>query len=287
MCEAQDGVAVIEDVDEQTFIRFCEYAYTGDYASADHEIMLDSSMVGREDSVSKDGDPVPAPAERSHQYRTAQPEDPVPELAAIFGDGDSEDTINQPSGFSSWSMPSRHNKKGKRCSNCGYFNDIRCRSCDCALEKVHDEPPPKPPSQKQVLWDKFQSRYYPVSTPDFKPRKNVVDCDEYTEVFLSHARVYVFGDKYDIEKLRGLALHKLHKTLQVFHIFHKRIGDIVELVRYSYDNTRDTDDLRDLVTHYVACNFEDMARNESFLALMEGGGAFIRDITDLLLKRIG
>ena len=31
MREAIGGVATLEEVDEQTFVRFCEYAYMGDY----------------------------------------------------------------------------------------------------------------------------------------------------------------------------------------------------------------------------------------------------------------
>jgi hypothetical protein len=50
--------------------------------------------------------------------------------------------------------------------------------------------------------------------------------------------------------------------------------------------TRDTDNLRELITHYVACNFEDMAQNDNFLELVEEGGLFVRDLAGLLLKRI-
>lgn len=36
MCEAQNGEAVLKDVDEQTFARFCQWAYVGYYTAGVH-----------------------------------------------------------------------------------------------------------------------------------------------------------------------------------------------------------------------------------------------------------
>jgi hypothetical protein len=40
----------------------------------------------------------------------------------------------------------------------------------------------------------------------------------YTEVFLSHASLYVLGDFKLIDSLKALALFKLHKTLAYFRL---------------------------------------------------------------------
>ncbi|KUJ14614.1 uncharacterized protein LY89DRAFT_117356 [Mollisia scopiformis] len=69
---------------------------------------------------------------------------------------------------------------------------------------------------------------------------------------------------------------------------------IVDLVRFSYSNvnTRDTevgqdiDSLRRMVIHFVACVFEKIGMNESFLVLMEEGGPLARDLASMLAKRI-
>ncbi|KAH8819221.1 hypothetical protein F5884DRAFT_7373 [Xylogone sp. PMI_703] len=37
MKEAQEGTGVWRDVEEETFIRFCQFIYTGDYKAAEHE----------------------------------------------------------------------------------------------------------------------------------------------------------------------------------------------------------------------------------------------------------
>ncbi|KAI9778136.1 MAG: hypothetical protein M1839_008345 [Geoglossum umbratile] len=54
MSESQSGFAVLDDVDKQTFLRFCQYVYTGDYAAADPDILLDSLMVGGLDSAERE-----------------------------------------------------------------------------------------------------------------------------------------------------------------------------------------------------------------------------------------
>ncbi len=47
MTEARDGCATLDDIDEATFVRFCQYAYTGQYyvpgamiasVSEDHQV---------------------------------------------------------------------------------------------------------------------------------------------------------------------------------------------------------------------------------------------------------
>jgi len=82
--------------------------------------------------------------------------------------------------------------------------------------------------------------------------------------------------------------------LKVLKLNSTQISEIVNLVYYSYnnENTRDNeagqdiDCLRRLVVHYVACVFEIMARDDNFLALMEEGGQFVRDLTSLVVKRM-
>ncbi|KAK0246848.1 hypothetical protein LTS09_018011 [Friedmanniomyces endolithicus] len=93
-----------------------------------------------------------------------------------------------------------------------------------------------------------------------KARANTESCEEYTDVSLSHAHLYTFADRYDVEGLRELALYKLHQTLVKFTQFNERIGDVSELLCYAYDNTPERlgcqERLRDLVLRYVACHIE-------------------------------
>lgn len=57
-----------------------------------------------------------------------------------------------------------------------------------------------------------------------KPRPNSYAAEDFTPVLLDHARLYVFAEKYDIKKLRTLALHKLHSTLCQYTLSRRATG---------------------------------------------------------------
>jgi hypothetical protein len=111
---------------------------------------------------------------------------------------------------------------------------------------------------------------------------------DYTGVFLAHARLYIFADKYGIESLESLSLHKLHATLKSFTLSRARVGDILKLARYAYENGSDykRNKLRALVSEYIACEIDTIGETERFLALMEGGGLFVRDFWKLVRKNL-
>ena len=115
-------------------------------------------------------------------------------------------------------------------------------------ESFYEKPAPElysNQSSKYAFKEAFIKLQYPLpestnsSTP---PKTNRDSTEDFTEVFLSHARVYVFAEKYDIQPLKALAIHQLHATLAIFTLYSERVGDIAALLRYSYANTaEDTD----------------------------------------------
>ncbi len=94
-----------------------------------------------------------------------------------------------------------------------------------------------------------------------------------------------------MEALKTLSLHKLHKTLVTFTPYSARLGDVAELVRYTYEHTPDfaheMDDLRSLVTDYLTCEVTNLIRSPEFDQLLEQGGPFARDLVHMMMKRIG
>lgn len=137
-------------------------------------------------------------------------------------------------------------------------------------------------TKKDQVWKLFKEKATPKPATTWEPRENEEDCEDYTQIFLCHASLYVFADRYNIEPLRSLALHKLRRNLSTFNLFEARVGDVVELLDYTYAKTRDRDDgldeLRDLVSDYIVCHLETIAKHQGFLELLQAPGQMSRDI---------
>ena len=110
---------------------------------------------------------------------------------------------------------------------------------------------------------------YPTFTSVFSPRKNTEGCEDYTGVFLCHAKLYVIADTYDIPALKQLSLHRLHATLKQFTLYPSRFNDIATLAKYVFENTVPQDTIRDLITLYYACVIEHAWKQDGLKSLIE------------------
>ena len=261
MSEANEGCALLEDVEESTFIRFSQYAYTGEYIVADPEILFDSFTTARPSTWSK-----PAPSTDNACFEAAAFEESPSGFntaSTLAEAGPSVDTKET-------EVIVIHSKKKNKIPK-----EVWEPKADQNLfkwEDYQDVRESAPQSRKERLWKLFVGRTYNVSTPSFHHRRNRESCEDYTDVFLCHARLYVFADKWDIGLLKQLSLHKLHQTLSVFTLYKERVGDIVTLMRYSYDNTphppSTEDPLRSLLIHYATCVVETLVQSSEFKALL-------------------
>ncbi|OCL00104.1 uncharacterized protein K441DRAFT_537635, partial [Cenococcum geophilum 1.58] len=230
MLEANQGYAVLEDIEEGTFVRFSQYAYTGDYST------------------------------------------PGPETN---NDGAAGATANgATNGMTNGMTNGATNGAGSDYDNAGAAS---------ATSQEYSET-----ITATDLWG--GSKAYVTAAPAFKPRRNRDAAEDYTNVFLCHARLYVFAEKYDIAPLKRLALYKLQRTLVDFTLYSERVGDVVELLKYSYVNTADMvgtpDDLRLLVIRYTGYVVEDLAQSPQFGALLEDVSQVGRDLMRQMLKRL-
>jgi hypothetical protein len=101
-------------------------------------------------------------------------------------------------------------KKDKKKSKVHTFTERACGTCGHVSEEIVQD----------GLWKEFHQQ-----KPIYRgaARWNTNYCEDYTEVFLCHAPIYVFAHKYDIPKLCSIALFNLHDTLHAFHVHKERI----------------------------------------------------------------
>lgn len=75
------------------------------------------------------------------------------------------------------------------------------------------------PTKKEALKEAFSKLRFCEADderPNFTVRANNDASEEYTDVFLSYARLYVFAERWDIQPLKRLALKNLYETLSSF-----------------------------------------------------------------------
>ncbi|MCJ1435085.1 hypothetical protein MMC27_004455 [Xylographa pallens] len=250
MKEAQSGCVIWADVDEDTFARFAQFVYTGDYVPAAH-VLLEPEV------------PAP-PVTEDDTNKVPQVDSPPPETI------EEEKSLEVPVPNDGWGFVGLSPKKGKKSGN---------------QAKKWKSTPLLP----------FHDRKYPLPTSSTclkekcKTRANTSELEDYTPVFLGHTRLYAFAEKYGIESLKSVVLHKLHETLHLFTPYEARYGDIVELLRDTYDKTptrRRLEPLRELVTQYVASEAKKVINTEQCLSLIEEGGQLARDLFAMLLERL-
>ncbi|RTE82818.1 hypothetical protein BHE90_002643 [Fusarium euwallaceae] len=135
--------------------------------------------------------------------------------------------------------------------------------------------PPDPVNKKYQAMHMF---FAPIRPPNqgfsITNSTNENPHESYLPVFLSHARLYILADKYGIERLRRLALGRLHQTLIQYVVHKARIADLVALAQEIFDNTMEFDNARTLIVDYFVCFIEDMQESPELQEALIRGGEF-------------
>ncbi|KAJ4413045.1 hypothetical protein N0V91_000019 [Didymella pomorum] len=261
--ESQDRVAEIEDIDPETFTRFLEYAYRRDYTVP---FSLCAPMTSNATSNGRNG--------FGASSRTV--------TCDAFGLENFGPSNREGSSWNSNSAPSDFGAMAYMASASPVPSDKKTRK----LERL----------QRTA----FNNRQYIQPGQDassllragFEPYPNSSPAQDFTPVFLAHARLYTLADIRMVYPLRDLALQKLHRTLVSFKLHPERLGDVVELARYAYENGEDRSDdgridpLRELVVNYVAREMKVLGKHAEFRNLMDGGGEFAGDFWDIVSQEL-
>lgn len=329
--EARESRVDWPDVDESTFVRFVEWAYTGNYREAEPE------TVPKPNAETQGTSTPPAIESALYSLNSLDPETPSPTQSTIGNCCRSPECPNYKqnqqfdpsmvecircrgiyssqicglspnsapycgSVFSDCSHPTCADSRRKypgTCSNqaCGQYRELQrsrafklvscpfcrtrfksrtCRECASVLGECSncpfENPPPKVRSKRDALVQRFMaqvSNLYPPLADPYLLKANTGASEDYTEVFICHAKLYVLGDLYDITALRQLSFHRLYATLRVFVLYPSRMTDIATLTRYLFENTRPDDKVRDMMTLYYACIIEDASKYDGVKRLID------------------
>lgn len=253
MEESNSRIAVLEDVEEDTFIGFCEYAYTGAYNTPKLEIanIQDQTFSSSADAAAdQDG-----PSTGNEDNVVTQPSDPYiadgPAIARLSAQRTPDHTPS--------SLRNRRKKK------------IGCwPEAEKAVEEL---------SAYERLWEDFRGLSF-VGRPASSSSKPDL---------LFHAKLYVFATKYLVDALRTQCLKSLHRDLCNFSVNKETAPQILDLLDFTYANTgRDEPGgrslLRNLVIHYVACEARPLADDEMLLSLLDLNAEMGSDLVTKLVK---
>jgi len=283
MVEAKTGMIDWRDIDEETFLRFCEFAYVQDYTPP----RFSGCTENREEP-----EPEPGPELGLERPKLEQLEQQVMDSWA-----------------SNWAPTTVKRRKKDKYNGWEASDDTRKDdSAKSRLRNILSDSDYLPPSSNLSFHRQFETTSNTSPHQDFAP------------VFLGHARLYVLADKYDVRELKNLVLHKLYNTLKEFTLYKSRIADVIELVQFVYDNTppsyqreagaasqseanphrpvntgggsssrqganheaKKVDGLRKLVTSLVVSKLEIVAETRVFLDLLQDGGEFVKDFWTVL-----
>jgi hypothetical protein len=265
--ESQAGATMWPDVGKETFERFVQFAYNCDYTVPKPVIRkIDPDSVPASSQTSESD---PTDAQIPHPLGNLPPS-PAVEITPYTTTPDMD--------WENWgvSLKSKKQRK-KRAENEKEVFEIKARGSG------------------PMLAENFHALSYPL----LAPRNRSVACDlslpfsenlDYSNILLCHATLYVFGDLWMIDSLKALTLFKLHETLCAFQLDDTNAEDIVELARYAYlDEGKGSDEgiggLRNLVCQYMASNAVVLSLDQGFMALLEEGGEFVRDLWRFEVQR--
>jgi hypothetical protein len=302
MTEAKERCALFEDIDEETFVRFCEYAYTGDYP-----VPSPSTVTSYQDTDSRNGMNEEQTREGynpfdgiSSSVPGLESEGPLPEEQPQEGlvqetddDFRAKDKVPEPidefhtqspQQLMDMTSPSLTRKKDKKRASKGAWDFDSFGQTHTSLG--FETPQPQQRSKRNTLCEDFRMAYSSWNGLIFEPYKNCDPGENFTKIFLCHARLYVFADRYQIDSLRTLVLYKLRRTLAAFRLFPERVPDIFELIQFSYTNTREGDDIRNLLTDYVVCFIEYLVPHADWGSLLEKAGSFAAEVLTKVLSRL-
>lgn len=266
MSEAQEGQAVLEDCSEQVFERFCQFAYTSDYQFVkEGEVVKPPSN----DAIKTEDD------EKKTQLKNASTELSTTQPAAASVSAAVSESTSSSAAMSRYSNV--YSFASAELPKVPYGRYVRPRT------KKKRKNPTNP-------WNIFLNEEYGKSDIPFEAPHIRRHVDNAYEIFICHAELYVFADRYDIPSLRDMTLFRIHEIFISFIHYPERLHEIVKLIEYVYESTSEptsgsgSDRLRELMAHYVFTTLTEFMDNKEFVENLLGLQPFMKDLMNSVLK---
>ncbi|KAG6075812.1 hypothetical protein E4U15_005433 [Claviceps sp. LM218 group G6] len=110
----------------------------------------------------------------------------------------------------------------------------------------------------------------------------------YSELFISQAKIFVFAEYYGVETLMNMSMGRLHKLLCRVRLSRERIEDVLALIRYCYDRPG-IEKLKEMVAAYSAAIIDAQVSDvvaECFRDVLRERGDFAADIACHLVSSL-
>lgn len=323
MIESETKTIIIKDVDkdidDDTVMRFIEYLYSEDYTVPEPDVLqlsTDTNAVIEAFVVTDRGNTAVTPnlnawnepvdeesctvssskkSKKNKRKKSTRADSPIGSISTPLEDDFA--TLEEPvtldraySPIPTLSAPldleySPHYAKSK----------LAQESVPTTVQPHVDPFADNPTSKtRRNLWQTFRSDLTattPAPKPAWQPPQNNDQREDFTPIFLCHARLYKFSERYDVPGLMQLTLHRLRATLSSYKFHQERAVDVVELIRYTYTHTMfygdgSFDRLRKMVLDYAVCYVAQLEKEDAFRELVREGGQFAGDMLSRMVEMV-
>ncbi|KAJ5111742.1 hypothetical protein NUU61_001372 [Penicillium alfredii] len=251
MKESTEGHAVLEDVEEDAFIGFCEFAYLGAYKTPQRSEETYDTNLGN--STERESDLA--------EERRLQP-DPEPELEPELEPEPEPDDVPA----QEWDPMDGPAPNGRVPMNNWDMYTTRKDWISFRRKLAYGIPlPEEKESAKHVtyvqypydgLWEQFRELRF---TGTEASQSTIPD-------LVFHGKLYVFATRYLVDSLRTQCLKSLHRDLCKFSLNKRNTNHVFDLIEYAYQESgrgepEGESTLRNLVIHYAACEARTLAED--------------------------
>ncbi|PGH12204.1 hypothetical protein AJ80_06824 [Polytolypa hystricis UAMH7299] len=252
LSESDPRTAALEDVDEDTFVGFCQYVYTRRYATPE----IKSPDVSGENG----------PGENGYKFHAG-----LEEFLAT------RPVVAPHSPFKS---PPRRTTKGGRerdRNTSPSYEEDEIDERDDPADKSSDAAHYAPIHRR---WERFKALVFIGEAASSAAKPDI----------MFHSKLFCFAAKYKIEGLPDQCLKSLHRDLCNSPVNQVTSPSrIIDLVYFAYTNTERTEmfkrsSLRDLVIRFLSCSARGLTTDERFRFILESNGMMASDLVAELLK---